>query len=595
MNKVSLATAFLCLMLTNEVRADLQSALWDADTVERMESSGLGLSDLFPTPNQHTADLKRNPFYLSIVEHLKNDLTALQKADPKLSVTMATSHRLFNIAWLKSNNSFFELAGIVNRADRQPFHQSSSCGEIRLIYRLAYTVVEKGHDIHSRLPFTINMVFVPPADSFKGCEQHVKNWETFLSSAKKGETSEIKRLLGIGSNSLKSIEINMQSVRWPSTTRGDLAAHAEYLLRVFRIIDGRIQLAPLENTPDVDRIKSSPALKQSLLSWIKGNLEGINTGTATAPETFLAKKTTSVSPRGLSRRGNRPWSSIFKTEDFAQVDFKKLNYIKSPAALLRRLDDSSCVGCHQNRSVAGFHLLGVDRKETSAFNSLAVPGSPHFMNDLNRRAVYLDSLKNGGKPDIFRPFSERTLHEAGETGAHCGLGDLGFSTWTCSAGLRCQSYGLESGDNTVGQCFSAETVSDVGEPCEIGTMIPDGNPHKDKVKHTQNRSCSNNGVCEKNYVGFPEGMCAVSCDSKSKQMNCGSIALLFEFNNCLGKGIPFTKCLAENTRPAGLRICSTDIPCRDDYICAGPPEKAGTCIPPYFLFQMRVDGHPKPT
>ena len=51
MNKVSLATAFLCLLLTNEVKAELQPALWDADTVERLESSGLGLSDLLPIPN----------------------------------------------------------------------------------------------------------------------------------------------------------------------------------------------------------------------------------------------------------------------------------------------------------------------------------------------------------------------------------------------------------------------------------------------------------------------------------------------------------------------------------------------------------------
>jgi len=35
-------------------------------------------------------------------------------------------------------------------------------------------------------------------------------------------------------------------------------------------------------------------------------------------------------------------------------------------------------------------------------------------------------------------------------------------------------------------------------------------------------------------------------------------------------------------------------PCRDDYICAESfvPER-GVCVPPYFLFQFRVDGHPK--
>lgn len=30
---------------------------------------------------------------------------------------------------------------------------------------------------------------------------------------------------------------------------------------------------------------------------------------------------------------------------------------------------------------------------------------------------------------------------------------------------------------------------------------------------------------------------------------------------------------------------------RDDYICARTPDGNGACIPPYFLFQLRVDGH----
>jgi hypothetical protein len=588
------ALVFLCFFISGEVRSEVQSALWTNEAMEKLESKGLALSDIFPTPNGQSIGLKKNSYYLSIVEHLKKDLIFLQKSDPKLSVTMATSHRLFNGKWLESESSFFELTGIVNRADRQPFHSANNCGEMRLVYRLAYKVNEKGHVIHSRLPLTLNMVFVVPEDAAKSCSTSIKDWETFLLASKSGNFSNPQRLLGISQNGLKSIEINMQSVRWPSTTRGDLGAHAEYLLRVFRVNAGRIEHAALENTPDVQRITKTPELKKSLLNWILANIESINNGTFVAPEKYLVTKATSVSPRGLTRLSNRPWSTIFKASDFEQIDYQKLSYIKSPAALLRRLDDSSCTGCHQNRSVAGFHFLGVDRTPTSPFNSLAIPGSPHFLNDLNRRSVYITALKSGIKPDVFRPMSERATLETGVFGAHCGLGDPGFSSWTCSEGLECKSYGLEPGDKTVGQCFLAGKTSALGEPCETGSMIPNINPHKDKIKQSSTRTCKNQGVCEVNYVGFPEGMCAESCNSESKNMKCGSIALLVEFNNCLGKGLPFTKCLAENTRPAGLRACSTDMACRDDYICSGVPNTPGTCIPPYFLFQMRVDGHPRP-
>jgi hypothetical protein len=54
-----------------------------------------------------------------------------------------------------------------------------------------------------------------------------------------------------------------------------------------------------------------------------------------------------------------------------------------------------------------------------------------------------------------------------------------------------------------------------------------------------------------------------------------------------------------------LKGCDANEPCRDDYICARTAaghsaskdarERAhGACIPPYFLFQLRVDGHPAP-
>jgi len=75
------------------------------------------------------------------------------------------------------------------------------------------------------------------------------------------------------------------------------------------------------------------------------------------------------------------------------------------------------------------------------------------------------------------------------------------------------------------------------------------------------------------------------------QATCGGIALLTEFNACLAAQIPFERCVAAHTRPGALRACDFHHPCRDDYVCARGAS-SGMCIPPYFTFQLRIDGHP---
>jgi hypothetical protein len=91
-------------------------------------------------------------------------------------------------------------------------------------------------------------------------------------------------------------------------------------------------------------------------------------------------------------------------------------------------------------------------------------------------------------------------------------------------------------------------------------------------------------------------MCTESCDALSPSSACGAIAVLEPFNACVARGEPFFDCLKNHANSAGLRACDRKRACRDDYVCvrtAGSGESAsGACIPPYFLFQLRVDGHP---
>ena len=92
-------------------------------------------------------------------------------------------------------------------------------------------------------------------------------------------------------------------------------------------------------------------------------------------------------------------------------------------------------------------------------------------------------------------------------------------------------------------------------------------------------------------------MCAGTCASETAAVEpgavCGAIAVLTPFNDCLARGGLFSTC-ALHARPASLRECGFDNPCRPDYLCARTPSGASACLPPYFVLQMRVDGHPLP-
>jgi hypothetical protein len=148
--------------------------------------------------------------------------------------------------------------------------------------------------------------------------------------------------------------------------------------------------------------------------------------------------------------------------------------------------------------------------------------------------------------------------------------------------------------------------------------------------------------------GFPAGMLRLSeCIGLPKEATCGLLASS-GFNDCIkkiGQGdFSVDLCFRYFTSFAGIRACDAAKPCRDDYICIKSmgytprnaaqkynerlkrlkkdpyfeivndrpydvndhgqkrPDDAwvqrddqrGLCIPPYFVFQFRSDGHPTP-
>ncbi|OEO27919.1 hypothetical protein VW23_007215 [Devosia insulae DS-56] len=137
--------------------------------------------------------------------------------------------------------------------------------------------------------------------------------------------------------------------------------------------------------------------------------------------------------------------------------------------------------------------------------------------------------------------------------------------------------------------------------------------------------------------GFPGGMLRYSeCVGLPDEATCGLTAVT-GFNDCIGDpASKITDCFVRYTAYAGLRACDAATPCRDDYIClrpigytasngvakfkerekaipGDPPQFAygeqqpdfawlnrdggkgdqrGYCMPPYFVLQFRLDGHP---
>lgn len=532
-------------------------------------------------------ELAHAPAYVDVVTRLGRDLEELYRDDGKWGVGMKFTHRGFDAGWLTSPDTRWELAAVVNRIDRKVFH-AATCGEVRLIYRLAYTTATKtGAEFSSRLPATLNVVYFLD-DDHADCR---KAAQRFLLPLRDDVLSEASLVPA----KLKAVEINLQTTRWPSTVRPDLGGHADYLLRVFRPDPGTARLRPavLENTPDVERLSRDRALQLELVAWLQKNVAAVDAGTAMVPERFLATRALGVTPHGLARAQNRPWARLFPEGvpglSTSSPALASTVHARSPKALLRRLDGLTCMGCHQARSLAGFHALGAERDPARTIDALGAGMSPHLREDLPRRAAYLDALLTGGTVDEARRPPERQTDRGG-FGDACGLAnhgvvDPGFAAWTCAAGLACSK--VDEAD--VGQCLPPVSI---GGACRPGVV----DFKRDRIAALGEGRCPSGAVCEDVGVGFPGGMCAGSCDDATDTRDgatCGAIALLTPFNDCLARGGLFSTC-AQHARPASLRACGAEDPCRPDYLCARTPSGPSACLPPYFVLQMRVDGHPLP-
>jgi len=96
--------------------------------------------------------------------------------------------------FLQDDRARFVLVGVINRLDTA-FKDPDTCGQVRLIYRLAYTVQingDKSKTVMSRLPMTINLVLNAKAPgSPLTCQEIARRWKSLNVEGKTSPTPRI--------------------------------------------------------------------------------------------------------------------------------------------------------------------------------------------------------------------------------------------------------------------------------------------------------------------------------------------------------------------------------------------------------------------
>lgn len=593
--------------------------------LQELERRGYSLAYHFERENRGVLSnaelILGSPKYASIERILRQDLIDITDSEKRLlnrreaanvGVGMQYSIRIFDANWFKSRMANYELVGVINRLDRFAF-DSATCGEIRFIYRLGYE--QENSDVESRLPMTLQVRYMTPGPSntaagWSLCKSRMVTRWTYPNVRRASEfvdwlvsTTGPLATEFTQTSRLHSIEVNLQAQRVASAMRPNLGGSAIYLMRVLTPSGDRFTPSYLENTPDVERIRNSP----ELLAELKGLLSDesiqrkIDYGTFVLPQKFLATKALSFSPMGLSRRDNRLYHQLLTENDFPAESFhRNRHFVKSAGAALKRLNDLSCVGCHQGRATAGFHFLGIDRPTTHARNALAFEGSEHFQLEVIRRTEFMQKVANNIRVTTERDFSFAPPpgRRAGQ-GHFCGLGaNSAFAHWSCADGLECLKIDGAPGDEAVGKCFP--TLPTAGAPC-VAANLTQTNHAVDSLTEVRELSCNKNSDrtdyrCSPVSGGFPNGSCYTSCDRiDATREVCAHVAGP-GFTRCMANREPFETCL-NLTSTSGRSLCNESISCRNDYVCArhGSAAGSGTCTPSYFLFQIRLDGHPTPT
>lgn len=617
----------------------------DTKLLSALEHRGYAFADLF-----HIGERKGleglhadAAAYRAIVETVRGDVEALRAemqagGRPLREFTANETGRVMDMRWLTSPAARLKLVGVVNRLDRKDFHDlrgERGCGEVRFIYRLAYAFQKDGRGkvLSSRMPFNFNAVFDVAPDADGGCLGVARRWTPAVD-----ESVDIGWLTGgpldRSQLNFRQLEMNAQIVRFPSGQEPKFGGQAVYVMRIFGIDGENVSERPLENTPDTARIAADAALKARLLDYVKGNAAAIDEGVYQLPDEFLARKIVSYSTFGNARQVNHPFVPLLDETDLANLDLSSGRLVRSSEALIERLDNGACQGCHQAGATAGFHFIGLDDEKTSPLNRIEVGISPHFHAELPRREAWVKAVGEELKPNRFRQLSfappavwdmETVSYDKAAPTQACIAADdtAGFGqTWGCGGGTVCTP--LADADGTpikLAQCLLPEKSPAMfsGHPCLAGPVASNAEkPFEDGYATKQftafaAKASPRDYTCRPPRIGVPGGIAYRQCNEADRAfvnfrpgqkipMEVCGLTGGKKFDLCVATG-NFDQCLTGAVQRGNRTACSADQFCRDDYICQAFPDDTpnvkkikgvGFCSPTYFLFQMRIDNHTTP-
>lgn len=612
----------------------------DRSILAALEAEGLSLAALLgadtPPEVPTTAWMAEAlPRYRALAEGWGSEAEALAS---RIKRDMVVDHReavrwpASNVArrldprWFASETSFFQLIGIINRLDRREL--IGGCGEVRLLYRLAYQAQTESGMVGSRLPVTVNVVLSQPPED---CLAVARGWSM--------PTDDLAGALQ--TLTLKQIELNAQIVRFPSGVETTFAGQALYLLKVY-VPDGETMRAhTLENTPDVERIAADPVLQAELRAFINDNLDDIGNGVHQLPASLLATTALSWSTLGINRTANKPFDALLSTADLPP---QLPDTLGSGAELIERLNTGTCMGCHQAASTAGFHFLGSDDPSVSGItNRLQLPFSNHYHRERTRRRAYVADAASGRSPTRYRP---HPLAPSPESITPTVFPDVGSNVtcvpedrrddvahpWGCAnAGEICQVVTASDAVLPFGQCIpESEAGLSAGMTCRAGTITDaersdtpfNLHAYDDRFREAQiydlpedKRFATDSHNCRPTVIGVPLGRTFRRCTSAERALEgaeqadeiCAVVGGS-RFDQCVEGD--FHSCLDGIVGRGMVDTCHLGRFCREDYICQSMPHQlssvpdeagadlvaagVGFCTPTYFLFQLRLDGHPAP-
>jgi hypothetical protein len=292
---------------------------------QRVSGVGVGLAYYLDptgrsTPNLSNRYLSQLPAFQPILTSLRKEIAEYtqenDRADNTVGVGVNFQSRLFDMRFMSFDKARFVLVAVVNRPDKA-FIDPRTCGETRLVYRLAYQVEingDKNKTVVSRLPLTINLILNSKApNSTLTCQEIAQRWKS-LDVTGKTVTQAVDLIMGDSGplapelrdrSLIKQLEINLQLSRKAAAVKPDFGGQAIYLMKVYKWNANTQAFGEVPMDNQIDRSQA-----RGFFAWLfdasakAERLHELDRGTIQIPAKFLAMRAYTETPGEMSRAFN---------------------------------------------------------------------------------------------------------------------------------------------------------------------------------------------------------------------------------------------------------------------------------------------------